>query len=794
MGRQDDTTRDALDWPMLTMAIEKYCGTSTGRKLVQKPIFAQTPAEARSLYVELIELKKSFLDDCLPPFRGMADVDEVLRKAQQKEAMDIPEILLVVQLVELIKSAKDWLVHHGDSFSRLKDRLLDIPLSSSLYFLLTGSFDAEGALCRNMYPALYRMMEQYQKLKLQVQSTLQEMLVTYAPMLQENFYTKRNGRYVLPMKANYKRTSGIVHGRSQSSETFYVEPIAMVELSNRCMEAEAAIEQETRRILFRLSTSIAGHVEELRMAEKSFAELDVIYAKIRLGEKLGGVVPSIGEEGVISVVELRHPILALQLSNVVPNDLKLSCAHPALVISGPNAGGKTISLKALGLIAWMIRAGIPIPAKEGARVDFFDFIYADIGDDQKLDEGLSTFSGQLMKIKGLLERREERALILLDELGMGTDPAQGSALAQATMEKLLASDARVVVTTHFSRIKALSAVDDRFINMAAEFRGGRPTYRLYRGEVGESHALALAREVGLSDELITRSQELLSGKERELGELLLELDRVRVQVEQREGELLRSKRKLEEEKQRYRDVLLDHERRKKEIEAQVRQEVQARFFDQETYVQELIAALVKNPSLKLASASVAELRNIQRALSQEEEEEEDIPTEKIPVEELVVGDMVTHVTMGSGFVVDVIKRNKRLQLSKDGLIVEAKKKEVYKEGKKTRRTSNRNIRTSKKRGRSSSKREEICVRGDWNTLDLRGSRLAESKDRCLHFFDKHLRTGDGAVFVLHGHGTGALKKGLRAWFPSLSLIRSWRAAHAGEGGDAFSIIFLREDS
>ena len=785
--RYDETTREALDWSMLTMAIDRFCGTSAGRRLVQKSVFAQNPTQARYLYSELEELGHCIQEDCLPPFRGMPDVHLLLSKAKRKESLELSEIVLIVQLVELIKEAKNWMEEQGEKYPKIQVRLSEIPLSSQLYFTLTGSFDAEGGLSRDMYPTLYRMMEQFQKLKQQVQTTLQEMLITYAPMMQENFYTKRNGRYVLPMKANYKRTAGIVHGRSQSSETFYVEPIAMVELSNRCMEVESAIEQETRRIVLKLSALITSHVEELRCAEKSFGELDVIHAKLQLGTRWKGVIPKIEEEGMISVVGLRHPILELQIKNVVPNDVLLSKQHPALVISGPNAGGKTISLKAVGLIAWMARCGIPIPANEGARVDFFSHIYADIGDDQKLEEGLSTFSGQLVKLKKLLDRNEKQSLILLDELGMGTDPAQGSALAQATMERLLDSHARVVVTTHFSRIKALSAVDERFVNVAAEFRGGRPTYRMYRGEVGESHALALARDVGLCSSLIARSQELLSGKERELGELLLELDRVRIQVEQREHELIRSKRLHEQEKQRLEKLMLDQERRKKEIEAEVREEVRAHFFEKERYVQELIKKLVQNPSLKLASDSLAELRNIQREIEPKEEPLEKTPSEP---EELHVGDTVTHQTMGSGFVIASMTRKNRITLSRGGLILEAKKTEVYKEKSPKKKEPKKQRRRNHKRNHR--KKEVICVRGDWNTLDLRGARLDESKDRCQVFFDQHIRQGDGAVFILHGHGTGILKKGLRSWFPTQSIIRSWRPGNAQEGGDAFSVVFLHD--
>jgi DNA mismatch repair protein MutS2 len=783
---EEQHTRAALDWELLVEAMEEGCYTAMGRVCIREQVFAETPRAARILYQELEELQKCVNEECSPPFQGMPDIRMILEKAEKNQNLDVSDLLLVVQQLILIKEGKDWIEEHGDGVPKLVGRLEGIPMSSQFYFLMCNSFDHEGNFHRDTYPELYRRMEQRQKLQEQVQSLLQSLLITHASMLQENFYTKRNGRYVLPMKANYKRTAGIVHGRSHSAETFFVEPLPLVELSNRLSEAEAAIEQEQRRILLLLSRAVSDYVDDLWSSVYVLGGLDAISAKRMLGVRLKGVIPLIGEEGMISVSSLRHPILALQLPDVVSNDLMLSTEHPALIISGPNAGGKTISLKALGLVAWMVRSGIPIPAEEGARIDFFPDIYADIGDDQALSDGLSTFSGQLYKLKALLLNKSDCSLVLLDELGMGTDPAQGSALAQATVERLLDLGARVVVTTHFSRIKALSAVDERFVNMAAEFRNGAPTYRLYRGEVGESHALALAKEVGLPEDVILRSQQLLSGKERELGELLMELDRVRVQVEQREQALERVQKEQEKERNRLQKVIQDHETRKIEIEQEVRMQVRSKFAEKEEYVQELIKVLRAQPSLKKASDSIAELRNLQKEMVEVVEEE---PLEQL---QLVIseGDIVTHRTMGEEFVVRAVQKKNRFRLERNGLIMEAKHEDIIDVGRaKPNKKKQRPTRSSKKSKREKIK-NDVCARGDWNTIDLRGKRLEESKDLCLQFFDHHLCSGDRIIFVLHGHGTGILKKGLRSWFPKQSIVLRWRAANPGEGGDAFSIVVL----
>ena len=779
-------TLEALDWQMLMNAVEEHCCSRAGKLFLRAQQPTSTRKEAMLLYQEQQDLFLCDQANNLPPFRGMPNLTEVMPKVHNQVFLDVSEILLVVQQLQLTKNAQDWQGEHGSSYPLLNKRFASLPLSSNFYFVLSNSFAPDGSFHPNTYPELYRRIEQRTKIKEQIQSMLQNLLISYAPMLQESFYTRRNGRYVFPMKSNYKRTAGIVHGHSNSGETFYVEPLPLVELSNRLAEVEAAVEQETRRILLLLNNAIRQHTDELDMTIFSFAELDTLHAKYKLGVSFRGVTPLIEEEGEISVVGLRHPILALQLPRVVSNDFLLNQSQSALIISGPNAGGKTIALKALGLICWMVRFGIPIPAQEGARVDFFTRIYADIGDDQRLADGLSTFSGQLVKLKDILLDSEKNSLLLFDELGMGTDPAQGSALAQATIESLLSNGARVVVTTHFSRIKALSAVDTRFVNMAAEFRHGKPTYRLSRGEVGESHALSLAQDIGVPKDVVERAHQLLNVQERQLGDLLLELEQVRLNVEQREKEFLRAKKEQETERMRLEEVIKQHELRKTKIEQEVREEVLRGFAAQEEKVQALIQRLREAPTLKNASDGVAQLRNMQREI-QEQNTEQHCAQQH----EFSVGDIVTHRTLGRGFVVQEPQNKNKIRLVRGGVIIDCTRDDIEDVQPQTKQKQQRHPHP-KKQKRSSKSSDVLCVRGAWNTLDLRGCRLDESKDKCLAFFDQHMSHGDQVVFILHGHGTGALKKGLREWFVDVRSIRKWRAGDAGEGGDAYSVIFLAD--
>ena len=362
-----DESQKALDWGLLIKMLGAECSTSLGEERVQRLHFAVSKQEANQKYRRLEEMQQCTGEGIVPPFRQLEDLRTILLAVDNYRDVEISHLHSIRNHLEMMKLAKDWEQEYANRFSEICSLLEALSLPEALFFLYQDSFDAEGRFHPSQYPELYRRIDQHRQLQQQLQKKLPQLLLQYGSMLQENFYTKRNGRYVFPMKANYKRSMGIIHGCSHSAQTYYVEPFSIVALSNQLIEVEASIEQEKRRIVLLLCQSLKPYVEEIQQSLWIFATLDVIHAKEKLGRRFDGIIPQVSDCGEIRLQSLRHPILELQGIDVVPNDLMLSAAHPALIISGPNAGGKTIALKALGLSAWMAKAGIPIPAKKRSK-------------------------------------------------------------------------------------------------------------------------------------------------------------------------------------------------------------------------------------------------------------------------------------------------------------------------------------------------------------------------------------------------------------------------------------------
>ena len=347
------------------------------------------------------------------------------------------------------------------------------------------------------------------------------------------------GRYCLLLKNTYKKGVGIVHGASNTGRTIYVEPMEIVEPTNEMKSVLGQIKAEENRILFEMCQMISQHREEIKTAVTAVAEIDVLRAKARLGEKIRGVIPEVGDDGSMRCVEAKHPVLLLRGVDPIGNNIALDKQNAALVISGPNAGGKTVVLKTAGLFALMAKHSIPLPTRPGARVDFMQ-VMADIGDMQSVSGDLSTFSGHLVVCREMLKHAmsyKGNSLVLLDEIGTGTDPAQGAALAQAVLEELLNLGTRVIVTTHYQRIKELAADDVRFQIAAMEFIDNRPTYRLRLGSVGESYALEAGRRMQLPENVLERANLLLDDESRRILALQKKLEEETDRARQKQHEL-----------------------------------------------------------------------------------------------------------------------------------------------------------------------------------------------------------------------------------------------------------------
>ncbi len=796
MTPAETLTLATLDWHVLQDALAEHARTLRGAEAARAVPLAVERGQVLRLYEMVRELYTLEDDGDRVPVGSVAHIAPLLERAGRGSVLEGPELQSIGRTCAALEDLRLYLQERGDLAPTLARQVMGIDVDPELSRRLQASFDAQGELSESEYPELGRLRRRIQSLHQHVRSTLEDLVKgeTLGEVLQDRFVTQRQERYVLPIRAQARRTGiGIVHDTSRSGDTVFIEPTAVVELNNDLSLADAQLRRETARILAALSRLVAQFTAPLETSLQDAVQVDLTCARAGLGAALEGTVPIVGDEGVLHLIAIRHPVLVLQGVDVVANDLHLDGEHTGLVLSGPNTGGKTVALKCLGLAALLCRAGVPIPATEGTRVDIFHPILADIGDTQAVEEGLSTFSGHLKALMGILDTAGPGALVLLDEIAVGTDPSQGAALAQAVLESLVDSGARVATTTHYGPLKALAAVDDRFDSAAVQYSQGRPTYRLVTGVSGRSHAFSVAEGLGLDPTLLDRARAVMPDHERALAEALDALEEKRghaVEVE----EALDEERRLLAERERTlaaREAKITTAARKLEAE-QARKTVQ-RLKEAESEVKGIIKTLQQNPRLQGAGAALKRVRRLQEQAAPAPKQK--APSPQSPPKTLAVGDEVLVLSLGGG-------RARVLSAPKGGKVevqAGAVRTRVPLEGvrlaPKTGRSSSPKPSRPKKKPRRSSPSEprdshQGFLRTDGNTLDLRGQRVDEALDQADLFLDRMLREDREAAFLLHGHGTGALKDGLRRWLRSHPARPKWRAGLPDEGGDAFTVIPL----
>lgn len=515
-----DRTLNCLDFQIILDALRDTSVTVLGKEKVCIHEHSNDLDTINNLYDKIDQLMPN-LENI--PLRNTMNVWPVLRAIETNGSPpERDDLANFADIIEDIQVVETFLSNNSkDKLSLFKSIQSAMFLPEEFVQIFHNSFDDESNLNSEKYPIIKKLRLESELLRSKIIQTIKSLLNNQdmKEKIADNGYQEIDGRFCLMLKNTYKKGVGIVHGSSNTGRSLYVEPIELVEPTNEMKSILAQLKAEENRILFEMCKSIAKYRDEIRRSVEAVAELDVLMAKAKLGNKLKGVIPEVSNEGKISCYDAKHPILLLRGTNAIGNKIELdSNTISALVISGPNAGGKTIVLKTAGLFALMVQYAIPIPAKFGARVDIFN-VMADIGDMQSVSVDLSTFSGHLCTCREMLIRAKEfrgKSLVLLDEIGTGTDPAQGAALAQAILEELLTLGARVIVTTHYQRVKELAAEDSRFEIAAMEFIDNRPTYKLRVGFVGESYALETGERMKLPPNVIARANLLLDDESRRL--------------------------------------------------------------------------------------------------------------------------------------------------------------------------------------------------------------------------------------------------------------------------------------
>lgn len=796
-------TLDSLEWPLLVERLRAHTRTPGGRRRCEPEhadaLFAPDPATARTLLAETSEAR-ALLAIAAPPFGGLPEIGAALRRAERGGEIGPGELLDVASVIEAVEATHHFLARHGETAPRLAAYAGTLGRHAHVAQQIGASLDSEGQVRDAVSPVLAEARAESRRLAGELQRRLDTALsdADIAPHLSDSFVTVRNDRYVLPVRADARgKVRGIVHDVSASGTTLFIEPHAVVDANNRLKEAELRAAREVARVLRELSSEVGREAPLLGASLALLEELDLAFARGALSTEMDGVEPAVHDAGVFALPQLRHPLLPAE--RAVPNDVRLGESHHVLVLSGPNAGGKTVAMKAVALAVLCARAGLHVAAAPGARVDWTERLLADIGDAQNLRESLSTFSAHLANLARIVEVADARSLVVLDEIGDGTDPGEGAALAQAVLEALASSGARVIVTTHYALLKELAQVDARFENGSFEFDAETlaPTYRLRVGMAGASSALAVAARMGLRSDVLDRANELLDREDRRLERTLAELSSSRVALDRERSDAERAREESEATRDELRRKLLQLQERRDKLFESMRRDLDVAFQRAHGEVATVIRDLQRGGADARDAARAREKLLALAAQTREAAAEVERSSEPVPGEAAFEaldwrnakpGDRVFVRGGGAGTLVSLPDRRARVGVQVGGarLVVPVERigapRDERGEAKPRVRTAHVSVDARATAGEHS---------GGIERCDLRGLRVEAAVAQIAAVLDRAVLRGCSRVHVVHGLGTGALRDAIRAHLTASPYVERTESGHPDAGGEGVTEVVLR---
>ncbi len=729
-----------------------------------------------------------------PAFSGIKPVGESLYRADRGGTLNTRELLDIAGVLRCARRVKEYWNDDGGERTAVDSLFRSLRGNRFLEEKITTSILEEDVIADNASPELADIRRHKRNVASKGRQILQKIISSssYSKVLQEAIITQRDGRFVVPVKAEFRSSlPGLVHDVSSSGATLFVEPMGVVQANNELKELEAKEKKEIERILSALSAEAASYHQDILEDYELLVRLDLIFARGQLSYKMNGSRPEIRRDGAIALRHARHPLL--DIAKAVPIDIELGRQFDTLVITGPNTGGKTVSLKTLGLLTLMAQCGLHIPADYGSAVSVYDRVLADIGDEQSIEQSLSTFSAHMVNIVKILEEADERSLILFDELGAGTDPIEGAALAIAIIEHVRQRGAKVAATTHYAELKTFAMTTPGVENASCEFdvETLRPTYKLLIGIPGKSNAFAIAQRLGLDPAVIGTAKAQMDSESVRFEDVLTQLEEKRQSLEKDRDEAARLRAQREADAKRAREFREQMERAKDN--ARTRGEAEARRIIREARAQ-ADAIFEELNQLRRAQEKQADWQNVNQArtairsqLNQAEEdlrfrqEAEPIPAPSRPIR---VGDQVELGGTRTRATVTAVNGD-RLQLAAGNMKLTVKAgevrliEEVEKETKSgpTRHVQT-NIRTTGGRAASTE-------------LDIRGMMTDEAELVVDQFLDHALMSKLNLVTIIHGKGTGALRQAVRQQLKRHPAVKSFRPGRYGEGEDGVTVVELK---
>ncbi|NLA96264.1 MAG: endonuclease MutS2 [Clostridiaceae bacterium] len=790
-----EKTLKTLEYPAVIDRLAGFASTETGRVLCLSLIpQASYESSARAL-AETDDAVNRLLKYGDLPFSGINPISPSVRRAAAGAILECSDFFRLVAFLRAVER----MVHEVPDGEPEEDLLIHrkirklVPLPGFRRRLEQSIKDDED-LFDQASESLYRIRVKLREAQAAVRRELDKVLARQGDALQESIITLRGGRYVVPVRSDRRAAvRGIVHDSSSSGNTLFVEPMAVVELNNKIRELEAAERDEILEILKELSAIVSNQAETFYDNSKLLAELDFLMAKAKLAGQMDGSRPLLNDQGVIWLRKARHPLILRD--RVVPIDFELGRTFRTLVITGPNTGGKTVSLKTCGLLTLMAMAGLFIPAEAGSQIGWFRAVEADIGDEQSIEQSLSTFSSHMKEIIRITDRAAPGMLVLLDELGAGTDPSEGAALAMAILDYLNASGYHTGATTHYRELKGYAMTEPDVENACCEFDTTtlQPTYKLLIGVPGVSNAFAISSRLGLSPAIIDGARALISEEGAHFEDLVSAIEQSHKEARAMEEEIER----LRDETGRARETL-DREREKLEKERlRILDEARAKaglLLDQareevDRLLEEMRSARERDRDSdhRLTSEARGRLGAIGKKFQLRRQEGGLGTARPVGPEDIILGDAYETVSLGvSGLVRELPDAKNQVVLESGSFRVKVPLHELIKKPGKSVRGKGKPVVPAEK---SSTLRSEIVMRAG-TELILLGKRVDEAMSMIDHFLDEAVMAGLSPVRIVHGKGTGALRKAAQEALSRDRRVRTFRAGGDGEGGDGVTVVDL----
>ena len=778
-----------LEFDKVLAALAEHAISPAAKELCLSLSPAETREDAEKALGQTASAEKLLLNFGAPSFGSLKDVTGACARAQNGAQLAPSELLAAANVLKLTERLKKFLDEHLDENDALSEDRYSLVPNNYLADKILSSFVGEDEVADGASPALREIRRKQAQARNKIKSSLDSLVRSQQTQkyLQENIVTQRNGRYVIPVKAEYRsEIAGLVHDTSSSGATLFIEPMSVVNANNELSELDAKERAEIDRIFSALSSEVGDYAETISEDFRTARFFDFCFAKARYAAALRAVRPELNENGVIQAEKARHPLISKD--KCVPIDIALGDKYSALIVTGPNTGGKTVSLKTTGLLCLMAKSGLFVPCRDEAKIGFFDRVFADIGDEQSIEQSLSTFSAHMANISSILTQITPNSLVLMDELGSGTDPVEGAALAIAIIEQMQATGARIMCTTHYAELKLYALQTPDVENASCEFDVAtlKPTYRLIIGIPGKSNAFAIASMLGISEDIINNAKFHLNNESVKVERVLadLEISKKTAQFDIERAEHIRQKaadelKKAREERER---ILADAEKDAQKSRQKALDMIESARREAQVVTDELDRLRKEKERADFKKNIEATRAATEDRLDKLEEKIETRPKEKKkPLERpLKVGDSVRVYSMNKeGEVLEEPKNGKvMLQIGSVKMRFPLEDLEIIKPKQPKQQQTTIDI-------------ESRATRRAVSELDLRGVTVMEAERMVDEYIDECSLSGLKVVSVIHGKGTGALRAAVQQRLKRNKLVESYRLGTFGEGESGVTIVTLK---